>query len=342
MMAANIDPTANQRPSAAQLSAAVEFGLAPDQVDDQVGAYLREIRHPLLTQEAEEVLGVAIKAGLQAEKAIAKGDDRPFQRVLAAQGVEAQKTLSAHNLRLVVSIAKKHVGRGLHLLDLIQEGNIGLMRATSKFDYKRGFRFSTYATWWIRQAITRAIADAGRTIRTPVHVGETMNKIRHAQEQLPEGRAQNDYARIAELTGLPEAKVRNTMIRARNTGTVDSLDAESAMTKRGLNDGPGATMGELLADPQQDTERDGMAAMLAQDIAEALATLEPREQEILKIRYGLGPDGEHHTLEDTAVILSRTWGGTPLTRERIRQIESAALRKLRHPSKGARLRRYLE
>ena len=334
MMATNIDTTAD-----VQLTAA-EFGLAPDQLDDQLGDYLRAIRHPLLTADEEATLGVAIMAGVALEGLAEIGEATPADLRTIARGVEAQKTLSAHNLRLVVSIAKKY--NGLPLADLIQEGNIGLMRATSKFDYTRGFRFSTYATWWIRQAITRAIADSAKTIRTPVHVGETMTKIRRAQEQLPAGRAQQDYAAIALLTGYTEDKVRKTMARARSTRSVDSLDAETAISKRGIADGMGTTMGELLADPGQNTECDGMAAMLRHDLAAALATLGPREQEILSIRYGLGPDGEHHTLEDTAHILSQQWGGEVLSRERIRQIEAAALRKLRHPTRGARLRRYLE
>jgi len=336
VMAAQRDDT----PAEGVQQTAAEFGLHPDQLDDLLGDYLRSIRHRLLTADEEYLLGAAIQAGLLAELAIERGEATPALRLVASRGVDAQKELSGHNLRLVVSIAKKYTS--MPLADLIQEGNIGLMRATLKYNAKLGHRFSTYATWWIRQAITRAIADSSRTIRTPVHVGETMTKIRRAQEQLPEGRSQQDYAAIAALSGLTEDNVRKTLARARQSGSVESLDAETAISKRGMSEGVGATMGELLADPNQNTERDGIDAMLRHDLAAALSTLGEREQEILVIRYGLGPDGEHHTLEDTAHILSRQRGGEVLSRERIRQIEAEALRKLRHPTRGARLRRYLE
>ncbi len=329
---------------------AAEYGLDVEQLDDQLSAYLRAAgKHRLLTAAEEVALSVAIHGGIAAARELKRtlaGDvltDAAGRQALyrAVQlGAESQQELAANNVRLVISIAKHF--HGMPLADLISEGNIGLMRATIKFDHTGGNRFSTYATWWIRQAITRAIADQARMIRVPVHVGDTMSQIRKAQERLAKDRMPtDDYAAIAELTGLTEKKIELTILRFRQTSTVDSLDAPAEFSSRGLSEQSETSLGELLADPAQNTERDGLRSLLRDDIDKALATLTERERQVINVRYGLR-DGRRHTLDETAQILAPSWGRETLSRERIRQVEAEALRKLRHPVRGAKLRRYLE
>ncbi|KPV52109.1 RNA polymerase subunit sigma-70 [Kouleothrix aurantiaca] len=308
---------------------------------DSVQHYLQEIGRVSLLSAAEEVdLAERMERGKAAVQRMASAEELSQQLRVAlrsdiASGQDARRHLIQANLRLVVSIAKKYVGRGLALLDLIQEGNIGLMRATIKFDHKKGFRFSTYATWWVKQAITRSLADNSRLIRMPVHVGETMGKIRAAQEQLSRNHMPiDDFAAIAAMTGISERKVEQTIHRFRQTGSLESLEAPITGSYRGMPTDGESTLGDFLADPNQNTEREGAKSLLREDIFKALGTLSEREREILILRYGL-EDGEHRTLE----VVGQHFG---ITRERIRQIEAEALRKLRHPVRGRALRRYME
>ena len=273
-------------------------------VDDPVRMYLREIgRIPLLTFEQE----------LDLAKRILKGDE------------EAKKELAESNLRLVVSIAKKYVGRGMLFLDLIQEGNMGLIKAVEKFDYTKGFKFSTYATWWIRQAITRAIADQARTIRIPVHMVETINKLirtsRHLLQQL--GREPTPEEIAAEME-IPVEKVMEIQKIAQ--------DPVSLETPIGEEDD--SHLGDFIQDEDSPAPQDSAAyTMLKEQLEEVMNTLTPREAKVLKLRFGL-EDGKARTLEEVGREFD-------VTRERIRQIEAKALRKLRHPSRSKKLRDYM-
>ena len=273
-------------------------------VDDPVRMYLREIgRIPLLTFEQE----------LDLAKRILKGDE------------EAKKELAESNLRLVVSIAKKYVGRGMLFLDLIQEGNMGLIKAVEKFDYTKGYKFSTYATWWIRQAITRAIADQARTIRIPVHMVETINKLirtsRHLLQQL--GREPTPEEIAAEME-IPVEKVMEIQKIAQ--------DPVSLETPIGEEDD--SHLGDFIQDEDSPAPQDSAAyTMLKEQLEEVMNTLTPREAKVLKLRFGL-EDGKARTLEEVGREFD-------VTRERIRQIEAKALRKLRHPSRSKKLRDYM-
>lgn len=273
-------------------------------VDDPVRMYLREIgRIPLLTFDQE----------LSLAKRILKGDE------------EAKKELAESNLRLVVSIAKKYVGRGMLFLDLIQEGNMGLIKAVEKFDYTKGFKFSTYATWWIRQAITRAIADQARTIRIPVHMVETINKLirtsRHLLQQL--GREPTPEEIAAEME-IPVEKVMEIQKIAQ--------DPVSLETPIGEEDD--SHLGDFIKDEDSPAPQDSAAyTMLKEQLEEVMNTLTPREAKVLKLRFGL-EDGKARTLEEVGREFD-------VTRERIRQIEAKALRKLRHPSRSKKLRDYM-
>ena len=273
-------------------------------VDDPVRMYLREIgRIPLLTFDEE----------LDLAKRILKGDE------------EAKQKLAESNLRLVVSIAKKYVGRGMLFLDLIQEGNMGLIKAVEKFDYTKGFKFSTYATWWIRQAITRAIADQARTIRIPVHMVETINKLirtsRHLLQQL--GREPTPEE-IAEEMEIPVEKVAEIQKIAQ--------DPVSLETPIGEEDD--SHLGDFIQDEDSPAPHDAASyAMLKEQLEEVMGTLTPREAKVLKLRFGL-EDGKSRTLEEVGSEFN-------VTRERIRQIEAKALRKLRHPSRSKKLRDYM-
>ena len=273
-------------------------------VDDPVRMYLREIgRIPLLTFDQE----------LDLAKRILKGDE------------EAKKELAESNLRLVVSIAKKYVGRGMLFLDLIQEGNMGLIKAVEKFDYTKGFKFSTYATWWIRQAITRAIADQARTIRIPVHMVETINKLirtsRHLLQQL--GREPTPEEIAAEME-IPVEKVMEIQKIAQ--------DPVSLETPIGEEDD--SHLGDFIQDEDSPAPQDSAAyTMLKEQLEEVMNTLTPREAKVLKLRFGL-EDGKARTLEEVGREFD-------VTRERIRQIEAKALRKLTHPSRSKKLRDYM-
>ncbi len=287
-----------------KLDEIVDTGFEGINVDDPVRMYLREIgRIPLLTYDEE----------LDLAKRILKGDE------------EAKQKLAESNLRLVVSIAKKYVGRGMLFLDLIQEGNMGLMKAVEKFDYTKGFKFSTYATWWIKQAITRAIADQARTIRIPVHMVETINKLirtsRHLLQQL--GREPTPEEIAAEME-IPVERVAEIQKIAQ--------DPVSLETPIGEEDD--SHLGDFIQDEESPAPHDAASyTMLREQLEEVMNTLTPREAKVLKLRFGL-EDGKSRTLEEVGREFN-------VTRERIRQIEAKALRKLRHPSRSKKLRDYM-
>ena len=274
-------------------------------VDDPVKVYLKEIgRVPLLSSEEE--IDLAIR--------IANGD------------VQAKQRLSEANLRLVVSIAKRYLGRGMQFLDLIQEGNLGLIKAVDKFDYTKGFKFSTYATWWIRQAITRAIADQARTIRIPDHMVETINKVKKVQSQLLH---QNGHEptpdEIADELDLPVDKVREIMRVAQEPVSLETPIGEEEDSH----------LGDFIPDDGAPAPADAAShTMLREQLSDVLSTLTPREEKVLRLRFGL-EDGRSRTLEEVGKEFN-------VTRERIRQIEAKALRKLRHPSRSRKLKDYLD
>ncbi|MFD0686674.1 RNA polymerase sigma factor RpoD [Actinomadura fibrosa] len=298
---------------------------------DLVRIYLREIgRVPLLTAEDEVELAKSIEAGLFAEEkmahvAILSRGERIDLELLAREGVRAKQRLIEANLRLVVSIAKRYVGRGMLFLDLIQEGNLGLIRAVEKFDYTKGFKFSTYATWWIRQAITRAIADQARTIRIPVHMVETINKLVRVQRQLHQdlGREPTPEEIGLEM-GLTPVRVVEIQRIAQEPVSLQSPIGEED-----------SDLGDFIEDADAVVPIEAAAFILLQDqLEDILGTLSDREQRIIQLRFGL-TDGHPRTLEE----VGREFG---VTRERIRQIESKTLAKLRHPSRAQMLREYLD
>jgi RNA polymerase primary sigma factor len=296
---------------------------------DLVRIYLREIgRVPLLTAEEEVELAKSIEAGLFAEEKLAAAGvigDRSDLELLADDGVRAKQRLIEANLRLVVSIAKRYVGRGMLFLDLIQEGNLGLIRAVEKFDYTKGYKFSTYATWWIRQAITRAIADQARTIRIPVHMVETINKLVRVQRQLHQdlGREPSPEEIGAEM-GLPPERVTEIQRVAQEPVSLQSPIGEED-----------SDLGDFIEDADAVVPIEAAAFILLQDQLDGiLGSLSDREQRIIQLRFGL-TDGHPRTLEE----VGREFG---VTRERIRQIESKTLAKLRHPTRAQMLREYLE
>ncbi|WP_067802316.1 RNA polymerase sigma factor RpoD [Actinomadura formosensis] len=298
---------------------------------DLVRIYLREIgRVPLLTAEDEVELAKSIEAGLFAEEkmartaVLARGELLDLE-LLSREGMRAKQRLIEANLRLVVSIAKRYVGRGMLFLDLIQEGNLGLIRAVEKFDYTKGFKFSTYATWWIRQAITRAIADQARTIRIPVHMVETINKLVRVQRQMHQdlGREPTPEEIGLEM-GLPPARVVEIQRIAQEPVSLQSPIGEED-----------SDLGDFIEDADAVVPIEAAAFILLQDqLEDILGTLSEREQRIIQLRFGLA-DGHPRTLEE----VGREFG---VTRERIRQIESKTLAKLRHPSRAQMLREYLE
>ena len=300
-------------------------------VSDSVRLYLQEIGETsLLTMEQEVWLSKRMERGLDAAQKLCSTELRQSDRLelLADKedGDRARDHLIQANLRLVVSVAKKYVGRGLSFLDLIQEGNIGLMKATDKFDYKRGFKFSTYATWWIRQAITRAISDQSRTIRLPVHVGETINRVKktsHRLQQILEREPSKEE--LARALDLPEEKVRQVLDVSRHP-----ISLEAPVGAEG-----DAFLGDFIEDDKIPTPMElASQHLLKSQIGEALDKLSDRERKIILLRFGL-EDGRFRTLEE----VGREFG---ITRERIRQIEAKALRKLRHPSYSRTLQGYLE
>ncbi len=301
-------------------------------VGDSVRLYLQQIGETdLLTMQGEVDLAKRMELGKFAEDELASTALVPLKRrrelsALVADGERARAHLIQANLRLVVSVAKRYVGRGMSFLDLIQEGNIGLMKATDKFDYKRGFKFSTYATWWIRQAITRAISDQSRTIRLPVHVGETINRVRKMAHRL-----QQIYEReptpfeVSLATDLPESKVLQVMDVSRHP-----VSLETPVGSEG-----DAFLGDFIEDHASPPPLEiASSHILKSQICEALSKLSERERKILVLRFGL-EDGRFRTLEE----VGQEFG---ITRERIRQIEAKALRKLRHPTYSRQLRGYLD
>ena len=277
-------------------------------IDDPVKVYLKEIgRVPLLTPEEEIDLAMKIQAG-------------------GPEGDKAKQRLSEANLRLVVSIAKRYVGRGMQFLDLIQEGNLGLIKAVEKFDHTKGFKFSTYATWWIRQAITRAIADQARTIRIPVHMVETINKVKKVSSQLLHRNGHEPTAdEIAADLGMPVDKVREIMRVAQEPVSLETPIGEEEDSH----------LGDFI--PDEDAPVPAEAAshtLLKEQLSTVLKSLTPREEKVLRLRFGL-EDGRPRTLEEVGKEFN-------VTRERIRQIEAKALRKLRHPSRSKKLRDFLD
>jgi RNA polymerase primary sigma factor len=300
---------------------------------DLVRIYLREIgRVPLLTAQDEVDLAKAIEAGLFAEEKLqgspssaeCRGAELAELALLAAEGMRAKQRLIEANLRLVVSIAKRYIGRGLVFLDLIQEGNLGLIRAVEKFDYTKGYKFSTYATWWIRQAITRAIADQARTIRIPVHMVETINKMARIQRQLHQdlGREATPDEIAAEM-GLSADRVAEIQRIAQEPVSLQSPIGEED-----------SDLGDFIEDADAVVPMEAAAFIMLQDqLEQVLDNLTIREQRIIQLRFGL-TDGHPRTLEE----VGREFG---VTRERIRQIESKTLAKLRHPSRAQMLREYL-
>jgi RNA polymerase primary sigma factor len=302
---------------------------------DPVRMYLKEIgKVPLLTAEQEVTLAKRIEAGLLATQTLdAEAATEPLadSRRAGLQAVQrdgelARRQLTEANLRLVVSIAKRYVGRGMALLDLIQEGNLGLIRAVEKFDYTKGFKFSTYATWWIRQAITRAIADQARTIRIPVHMVETMNKVlRISRQMLQELGREPTIDEIAAKVELTPDKVRE----------IQRIAQEPVSLETPVGEEDDSLLGDFVEDPNVIAPATAAArALLSEAIEEALQELNDREQQVVRLRFGLD-DGQIRTLEEVGREFS-------VTRERIRQIESKTLAKLRHPTRSQRLRDYLE
>ena len=281
----------------------------PDGVssDDPVRLYLKEIgKYPLLTTEEEIALAKQIAEGTPEEQAAAK------------------KKLSEANLRLVVSIAKRYVGRGMQFLDLIQEGNLGLIKAAEKFDYTKGYKFSTYATWWVRQAITRAIADQARTIRIPVHMVETINKLIRVNRQLAQELGRDPSpAEIAKEMGISESKVREII----------KIAQEPVSLETPIGEEEDSHLGDFIEDENAPAPAEVASnAMMREQLQEVLHTLTPREEKVIRLRFGL-EDGQAHTLEEVGKEFN-------VTRERIRQIEAKALRKIRHPGRSKKLRDY--
>nr|BAL57223.1 RNA polymerase primary sigma factor [uncultured Chloroflexota bacterium]BAL58041.1 RNA polymerase primary sigma factor [uncultured Chloroflexota bacterium] len=304
--------------------------LANIDTDDTIGLYLKEVsRIPLLTAEEEVELAQRIERGRMAREELARGNVSPKRRAelrkLIEDGWAAREHLITANSRLVISVAKKYMGRGVPFLDLIQEGNIGLIRATKKFDYRRGHKFSTYATWWIRQAVTRAIADQGRTIRVPVHMGDQINKLLRVQHQLTQklGR-EPTIDELAEALGVPPRKVENMIQVARRPLSLETP----------TDDEEDSVLGDFIEDEEAaPPDETATYNLLREQLNEILSTLPPREVRILQLRYGL-LDGQSYTLEE----VGRKMG---VTRERVRQIEAQALSRLRHPSIRRKLRDYL-
>jgi len=299
---------------------------------DSVQHYLQEIGRVSLLSAAEEVeLAERMERGKAATVRLASAEVLSAQLRTALRsdifsGQDARRHLIQANLRLVVSIAKKYVGRGLALLDLIQEGNIGLMRAVEKFDYHKGNRFSTYATWWIRQAVTRSIAEQGRTIRLPVHMSESVGQVKRAAERLAQALERQPTAEeIATALGQPLDRVERVLEAARRPVSLETPVGEDGEH----------TLGDFLQDDELPTPADfASQQLLRQDLAAALQHLSERERRIIDLRYGLA-DGQRRTLEEVGKVLG-------MTRERARQIEAEALRRLRAPEVGQHLRDYLE
>ncbi|MDX9991014.1 MAG: sigma-70 family RNA polymerase sigma factor [Anaerolineales bacterium] len=309
---------------------AIDDYLANIDTDDTIGLYLKEVsRVPLLTADEEVALAQRIESGRTAREELAKGITNTKRRMELRSSIEdgwaAREHLITANSRLVISVAKKYMGRGVPFLDLIQEGNIGLIRATKKFDYRRGHKFSTYATWWIRQAVTRAIADQGRTIRVPVHMGDQINKLLRVQHQLTQRLGRDpSVEELANALEVPPKKVENMIQVARRPLSLETP----------TDDEEDSVLGDFIEDedaaPPDET---ATYNLLREHLTEVLNGLPPREVRILQLRYGL-LDGQAYTLEE----VGRKMG---VTRERVRQIEAQALSRLRHPTIRRKLRDYL-
>ncbi len=305
-------------------------------IDDPVRMYLKEIgKVDLLTADEEVHLAMKIEAGLEAtekleaaeagEIELTRSEMRRLTRIENV-GLEAKQALISANLRLVVSIAKRYVGRGMLFLDLIQEGNLGLIRAVEKFDYQKGFKFSTYATWWIRQAITRAIADQARTIRIPVHMVETINKLVRVQRQLLQ-----DLGRDP----TPEEIGAEMDMSADRVREIQKISQEPVSLETPIGEEEDSQLGDFIEDSQAIVPPDAASfSMLQEQLTQVLDSLADRERKVIELRFGL-VDGHPRTLEE----VGREFG---VTRERIRQIESKTLAKLRHPSRSSKLKDYIE
>ena len=306
-------------------------------IDDPVRMYLKEIgKVPLLSADEEINIAMRMEKGDEAKQMLESGvnaDGKPLTNEEKKQcqsaiddGTQAKRLLAEANLRLVVSIAKRYVGRGMLFLDLIQEGNLGLIKAVEKFDYRKGYKFSTYATWWIRQAITRAIADQARTIRIPVHMVETINKlIRVSRQLLQEYGREPTPEEIAKAMGISEAKVREII----------KIAQEPVSLETPIGEEEDSHLGDFIPDDDAPAPAEAAShALMREQLWDVLNTLTPREQKVLRLRFGLD-DGNQRTLEEVGREFK-------VTRERIRQIEAKALRKLRHPSRSKKLKDYLE
>jgi RNA polymerase primary sigma factor len=311
------EQTKEEKREAAEEDDSIPAGLS---LDDPVRMYLKEIgRVPLLSMEDEKTLAMAIERG---ELETAKNGTA--DAIVVHEGEQAKRQLTEANLRLVVSIAKKYVGRGMLFLDLIQEGNLGLIRAVEKFDYRKGYKFSTYATWWIRQAITRALADQARTIRIPVHMVETINRlIKISRQLLQELGRDPSVEEIAAEMGLTPEKVREVI----------KISQEPISLETPIGEEEDSHLGDFIEDQEAVAPAEAASVMLLKEkMADVLKNLTDRERKVLVLRFGL-EDGHQRTLEE----VGQEFG---VTRERIRQIEAKALRKLRHPSRGKALKDY--
>ncbi|MXY95022.1 MAG: RNA polymerase sigma factor RpoD [Caldilineaceae bacterium SB0670_bin_27] len=319
-----------EKKDAAESAEEDEFDLSQIEIDDSISLYLKEIgRVPLLTAAEEVDLAKRMEAGRDSRHRLnheqIEWEEREQLLWLVRDGRSAQEHLIKANSRLVVSVAKKYVGRGVPFLDLIQEGNIGLIRAVKKFDYCRGYKFSTYATWWIRQAVTRAIADQGRTIRVPVHMYEQINRLTRTSRQLVQELGRDPTTEeIAEELGVTPRKVEHIMRVSQRPLSLEMPVGEEE----------DSYLGDFIEDEDADSPQDSAGRQILREVIdEIFQSLTPREVRILQLRFGL-VDGYNYTLEE----VGRKFG---VTRERIRQIEAQALSRLRHPSRSRRLRDYL-
>jgi RNA polymerase primary sigma factor len=306
------------------------FDLSGISSDDSISLYLKEMASvPLLKPEEEVTLAKQLEGGRAALQELERDGHRPAERERLLHAIEAGNTARAHlikaNTRLVVSIAKRYMGQGVPFLDLIQEGNLGLMKAVEKFDYRRGCKFSTYATWWIRQSITRALAEQGRIIRLPSHVGDRIRKVYRTAQQLEQDSGQRPTPlEIADQMGLDPSKIRWLIKVSRRPLSLEKPVGEEEDSE----------LGEFIEDEDSPTPTDSVTlSLLEQKMDQVLATLSPREARILRLRFGL-QDGRSYTLKE----VGEKFG---LTRERIRQIEREALGRLRHPSRSRQLRDYM-
>jgi RNA polymerase primary sigma factor len=329
-----IEPPENELVAVGETEAgsepALDDYLAAIDTTDSIGLYLKEVSQvPLLTATEEVELSQRNEHGRTAREELARGTASPRHRIELRKFIEdgwsARERLIAANSRLVISVAKKYMGRGVPFLDLIQEGNIGLIRATKKYDYRRGYKFSTYATWWIRQAVTRAIADQGRTIRVPVNMNDQINKFLRVQHQLTQRLGHEPTVEeMADELKVPPLKVQNIIQAARRPLSLETP----------VGDEEDAVLGDFIEDDESALpDETAINNLLRENLREVLSDLPPREVRILQLRYGL-LDGQAYTLEE----VGRKMG---VTRERVRQIEAQALSRLRHPSVRRKLHDYL-